>query len=39
MRAVLGQNVIHEDPIVNVLVINGRPMCVFNFNLTSANLA
>lgn len=35
----LGQNVIHGDPIVNVSVINGRPMRVFNFKLTSANLA
>ena len=27
----LGQNVIHGDPIVNVLFINGRPMQAFNF--------
>ena len=35
----LGHNVIHGDPIVNVSVINGRPMRVFYFKLTSANLA
>ena len=29
---------IHGDPIVNVLVINGRPMWVFNFKLTLAIL-
>ena len=30
---------IHGDPIVNVSVINGRPMWVFNFKLTPAILA
>ena len=39
MGTILGNNEIHGDPIVNVSVINGRPMRVFNFKLTSANLA
>ena len=30
---------IHGDPIVNVSVINGRPMRAFNFKLTPAILA
>ena len=35
----LGQNVIHEDSIVNVSFINGRPTQAFNFKLTLAILA
>ena len=35
----LGQYVIHGDPIVNVSVINGKPMWAFNFKLTPAILA
>ena len=35
----LGQNVIHGDSIVNVSIINGRPIWAFNFKLTPAILA
>ena len=35
----LGQNVIHVDTIINVSVINDRPMQAFNFKLTPTVLA
>ena len=34
-----GVNVFHENPGVNVSVINGRPTRVFKFKLTTANVA
>lgn len=39
LKSTLGHNVIHGDLKVNVSVINGRPTRVFNFKLTSTNLA